>query len=93
MKNETLNTESTLLEQSVERMTRSKVDIETSDIFFNFGTPLANDYVKFCRKTGKQFLESTYQKRLLQDANNFLEIVVREFITPQDLVDDYNNRT
>ena len=41
MKNTNTNTE-TLLEQSVEKMLQSKVDMDTSDIFFNFGAVNAN---------------------------------------------------
>lgn len=69
--------------QTSTMMFRSKVDVETSDIFFNFGTPLYNKY--FGTKEG-------YQAALLEDATNFLDIVVREGITPQDLVDDFNKR-
>jgi hypothetical protein len=82
MKTQT-QTSKTLLEQSVEGMLWSKVDMETSDIFFNFGTPLYNKY--FGSKEG-------YQAALLEDAINFLEIVERQSITPQDLVDDFNKR-
>ena len=69
--------------QTSTMMSKPKVDIETSDIFFNYGTPLYNKY--FGSKEG-------YQAALLEDATNFLDIVVREGITPQDLVNDFLKR-
>lgn len=85
-------TSETLLARSVEGMTKSKVDMDTSDIFFNFGTPAANRYIDFCNQTGIEYKDSRYQEYLLEDAQNFLDIVVREGITPQDLVDDFLER-
>lgn len=93
MKNQTFNSDSTLLEQSVERMTRSKVDMDTSDIFFNFGAVSANKYIVYCQDKVMTYKEDKYQECLLEDATNFLDLIYREGITPQDLVDDYNNRT
>ena len=51
MKNETLNTNDTLLEKSVIGMLQSKVDIETSDIFFNYG---AKTYLAQCAESNKR---------------------------------------
>lgn len=69
-------------------MFKSKVDIETSDIFFNYGAVKTNalDYSEYCLN------ELNYHNTLLEDAKNFLDIVVREGITPQDLVDDFLKR-
>lgn len=69
-------------------MFKSKVDIETSDIFFKYGAVKTNalDYSEYC------FNELNYHNTLLEDATNFLDIVVREGITPQDLVDDFLKR-
>ena len=92
MKTQKQTTE-TLLEQPVEGMFRSKVDIETSDIFFNLGVNAANKYVEYCSKFDETYDPNEYQKYLLADATDFLGIVIREHLTPQDLVDDYNNRT
>lgn len=95
MKTQKQTTE-TLLEQPVEGMFRSKVDIETSDIFFNFGTPLRDTYIKDIQDrhihTRHVLNKDRYKEILLEDATNFLDIVYREGITPQDLVDDFNNR-
>ncbi len=89
MKNTKTNTE-TLLEQSVIGMLKSKVDIETSDIFFNYG---AKTYLAQCAESNKRgyFFDGDYYLR--RDAEAFLEIVDRPDITPQDLVDDFNHRT
>ena len=89
MKNETLNTNDTLLEKSVEKMLQSKVDPETSDIFFNFG---AKTYLAQLEESNKKgyFFNGHYY--LLNDAKAFLEIVVRPNLTPQDLVDDFIDR-
>jgi hypothetical protein len=89
MKNTNTNSE-TLLEQSVKGMLKSKVDIETSDIFFNYG---AKTYLAQCAESAKRgyFFDGDYYLR--RDAEDFLEIVDRPDITPQDLVDDFNNRT
>ena len=92
MKNN-LNNSETLLTGSVDRMSRSKVDIETSDIFFNLGVNAANKYVEYCSQFDETYDPNEYQKYLLADATDFLGIVIREHLTPQDLVDDYNNRT
>ncbi len=74
--------------QTSTMMFKSKVDVETSDIFFNFGAVKANslDYSEYC------YNEKNYHNTLLEDATAFLEIVIRENITPQDLVDDFLNR-
>ena len=74
--------------QTSTMMFRSKVDIETSDIFFNFGTPIFDQYTR----KDIQGTQEGYQAALLEDATNFLDIVVREGVTPQDLVDDFLNR-
>tara|TARA_R100001591_G_scaffold13554_3_gene19663 strand:- start:3255 stop:3500 length:246 start_codon:yes stop_codon:yes gene_type:complete len=65
----------------------SKVDAETSDIFFNFG---CEQYKKI------DFATSDLSKQqvdliLLDDAKNFLEIVCRDY-QPEDLVHDFNLR-
>ena len=75
--------------QTSETMFKSKVDIDTSDIFFNFCTPIADRYLDFSGTTGMKHEESKYQEYLLEDATNFLDLIYREGITPQDLVDDY----
>lgn len=92
MKNN-LNNSETLLEQSVKGMLQSKVDMDTSDIFFNFGAVSANKYIVYCQDKVITYKEDKYQECLLEDATNFLDLIYREGITPQDLVDDYNNRT
>jgi len=92
MKNTNINSE-TLLEQSVKGMLQSKVDMDTSDIFFNFGAVSARRYIVYCGDKVIRYKEDKYQECLLEDAKNFLDIIYREGITPQDLVDDYNNRT
>lgn len=71
--------------QTSTMMFRSKVDIDTSDIFFNFGAVKTNalDYTEYL------YNEQNYNNTLLEDAKNFLDIIHRPNITPQDLVDDY----
>ena len=74
--------------QTSTMMFRSKVDIETSDIFFNYGAVKTNalDYSEYCLN------ELNYHNTLLEDAKNFLDIIHRPNLTPQDLVDDFLNR-
>jgi len=71
--------------QTTQTMFKSKVDIDTSDIFFNFGAVKTNalDYTEYL------YNEQNYHNTLLEDAKNFLDIIHRPNITPQDLVDDY----
>ena len=89
MKNETLNTNDTLLEKSVIGMLQSKVDIETSDIFFNYG---AKTYLAQCAESNKRGYFFDGNSYLINDAKAFLEIVDRPNLTPQDLVDDFIDR-
>ena len=92
MKNTNTNTE-TLLEQSVKGMLKSKVDMETSDIFFNFGALQYNSTTLYWAGKGMPETEEEYGIRILtDDAKNFLEIVDRPNLTPQDLVDDFRAR-
>jgi|13_taG_2_1085334.scaffolds.fasta_scaffold40715_2 hypothetical protein len=72
--------------QTSETMFKSKVDIDTSDIFFNFGAVTYNEKVRESNKKGYFFDADYYLK---QDAENFLNIIHRPNITPQDLVDDF----
>lgn len=74
---------------NIETINKSKVDIETSDIFFTYGTPIANGYWRLLNNGTREGHEAA----LLEDATNFLNIVVREGITPQDLVDDFLERS
>ena len=78
---------------NIETISKNKVDLETSDIFFNYGTIAANRYIDFCNQTGIEYKDSKYKEYLLYDATEFLEIVDRKFITPQDLVDDFLERS
>ena len=82
-------TSKTLLDQSVEKMLQSKVDMDTSDIFFNFG---AVTYFKAVRDSNKSGYYTDYNFYLKQDAIYFLETIDRPNITSQDLVDDFLNR-
>lgn len=91
MKNN-LNNSETLLEKSVKLMSLSKVDMDTSDLFFNYGAVSANKYIVYCQDKVIKYKEDKYQECLLEDATNFLDVIDREGITPQDLVDDFNNR-
>ena len=71
-------------------MFRSKVDIETSDIFFNFGALKTNSTHIL---TEIEFNRYNFINTLTEDARYFLVIVDRPNLTPQDLVDDFLNRT
>ena len=75
--------------QTSTMMFRSKVDTDTSDIFFNFG---AVTYFKAVRDSNKSGYYTDYDFYLKQDAIYFLETIHRPNITPQDLVDDFLNR-
>jgi hypothetical protein len=59
---------------------------ETSDIFFHFG---CRNYTQ--AKITRMPLEHKLEW-LKKDAEQFLEIVNRPNLTPQDLVDDFLNR-
>ena len=78
---------------NTETISKNKVDLETSDIFFNFGAVSANKYIVYCQDKVIVYNQDRYIECLLEDATNFLDIVVREGITPQDLVDDFLERS
>ena len=65
---------------------KSKVDIDTSDIFFNFGAKTYLAKLEESNKKGYYFDADSY---LRKDAEYFLDIIHRPNITPQDLVDDF----
>lgn len=67
-----------------ETQTLSKVDTETSDIFFNYGA------VRFSKWTAGP--SSTARTLLLMDAKDFLDIVHRPYL-PEQLVQDFLDRS
>ena len=75
---------------NIETINKSKVDIETSDIFFNFGALKANTLHSL---TEIELNRYNYLLILKRDAKYFLEIVDRPNLTPQDLVDDFLERS
>lgn len=73
----------------INTINKSKVDIETSDIFFNFG---AKTFHQECIKAkGKYFFDGEWYLR--RDAKHFLEIVDRPNLTYKDLVNDFLKRS
>ena len=65
----------------------SKVDIRTSDIFFNYG---AVNYTEACKNNTLTDVQKL--RWLYVDADKFLYIIDTPNITRQDLVNDYLNR-
>ena len=87
-----------------ETQTLSKVDTETSDIFFNFGAVRFNKWTEGNYRLpahlttfqfkGEDIEMSAQLKRktiLLMDAKDFLEIVHRPYL-PEQLVKDFLDR-
>ncbi len=64
-----------------------KVDIRTSDIFFNYGTPNYTEASK-----SKTLTDIEKVRWLYVDADKFLYIIDTPNITRDDLVNDYLNR-
>jgi len=74
-----------------ETQTLSKVDTETSDIFFNFGALKYNSTQRYWADPSET--EEEYRLRILtEDAQHFLEIVHRPYL-PEQLVQDFLDRS
>ncbi len=91
--------------QTSKKMFQSKVDPETSDIFFNYGAVQTSEQYNSqvqqlikvfensnSKKVDDSPKQSDYLLCLYNDAIKFLRIVIREDLTPTDLVEDYLHR-
>ena len=73
--------------EMINTINNRKVDIRTSDIFFNYGAPNYTEASRSKTLTDKEKLRWLYV-----DADKFLYIIDTPNITRQDLVDDYLHR-